>query len=623
MNVKINKEALLKHRFWIMLGCAVALALGGMFYLEVYGDEEITKDRNKLTASWTRLKSAKAGSTDAAIKKLAEKVKEAKGEEAKVWSESYRKQEDLFEFPPEMETAYEFHKGRFANDIIVANDTGAKSWPADTPNLFHGTYVEHDADWLKVKDRKGNIVKFYRTTNVEKIHLADTKKNVPFEKITANLDKKMLIINYQIGKYFNDTLTQNEKNLFNDSYIKQIPRIMEIVNPLDDKNRGIVQLREWLYHKDATPDTVDQAFIRYVTDLPWKVNLDITKEAWIAQEDLWIQKDIYRMIREANKDVSHFKPTSNAKAKTQTFQNSYFDLDLSLDAEKKLTFKIKNRLSRRQSIDLTFRVKMSKDADNPAEIIKISGAALLPKGDKAGKDSHEQFLKQEKQERTGIYDVEQVLTWQTAAVKRIDQIAIGSNADGDISHSHRTFPDGLIPADEADKGVAGNKLGAPKGLKGRVKGGAAIKPVVPGALTQQQGVNAGGLDHGLWRDRYIEISEQSRRIPVAIVLIADQEHVDRVLTAFNNSRLRFLQTQVLLNQYSGSMQPPAPQKDDNAPPPIPVKGSKFKGFGPRPVGPPVDVGGASDMDTNIEMVIYGIMTVYQRYPARPAFEKRQ
>ena len=617
MNVKINKEVLIKHRFWIMLSVAAILTLGGMFYLEAYGDEEILKHKNKLTGSLVKLRTAKATSNEAGIKKLAEKVKEAKEAEVKVWSESYRKQDSLFLWPPEMEAAFEFHHGRFANDIVISGDPGVKNWPADTVNLLHGTYVEHDTDWIKVKDRKGDVVKIYRTRNVDLIHLGDTKKNVPFAQISSNRDKKMLTINYQTGRYFNDTLTQGEKNLFNDAYIKQIPRILEVVNPLDDKNHGVVQLRDWLYRKDSVPpDNVDQAFIRYVTEAPWKVNLDISKEAWIAQENLWIQQDIYRMIGEANKEVSHFRPTSNAKAKTQSFQNSYFDLDLSLDAEKKLTFKIKNRLSRRQSIDLTFQVKMSKEASDPPEIIKISGAALLPKGDKNGKDSHtEEPVKLGKQERTGIYGVDQVLTWQTAAVKRIDQIALGSNGQDDMSHAHRTFPEGLIPFEEADKGVAGNQI-ANKGPRGR-KGG----PVVPFKLAPANagGVgNNGGLDHGLWRDRYIEISEQSRRIPVAIVVIADQEHVDRVLTAFNNSRLRFLQTQVLLNQYSGSMQPPAPQKDEPMPMP---KAGPFKGF--RPPAAPVDVGGTSDMDTNIEMVIYGIMTLYNRYPPRPTFEKRQ
>jgi hypothetical protein len=42
--------------------------------------------------------------------------------------------------------------------------------------------------------------------------------------------------------------------------------------------------------------------------------------------------------------------------------------------------------------------------------------------------------------------------------------------------------------------------------------------------------------------------------------------------------------------------------------------------GPNPNQP---AAGASDMETNMEMVVYGIMTLYQRYPPRPAGEKKQ
>jgi hypothetical protein len=90
--------------------------------------------------------------------------------------------------------------------------------------------------------------------------------------------------------------------------------------------------------------------------------------------------------------------------------------------------------------------------------------------------------------------------------------------------------------------------------------------------------------------------------------------VDRVLTHFNNSKLRFLETQVLLNHYSGSLQPPPPPdaKSDNPRP-------GFPGFGPGNRGPgqPAAAGGGQDLETNMEIVIYGIMTLYQRYPPPP------
>jgi hypothetical protein len=179
----------------------------------------------------------------------------------------------------------------------------------------------------------------------------------------------------------------------------------------------------------------------------------------------------------------------------------------------------------------------------------------------------------------------------------------------------------------------------------------------PGGLGGAGGA-AAALPHGLIPDRYLEVTPQFRRVPVAVVLIVDQNHVDRVLTAFNNSKLRFLMTQVLLNHYGHSVKPDlsSERADEGAAGPGPMgptgpmgagsggpafPGGSGKGglVGPgRPggffpggkmpggFGP---VGGGSDsngsqpaatdnMEANMELVIYGIVTLYERYPPKPA-----
>jgi hypothetical protein len=124
---------------------------------------------------------------------------------------------------------------------------------------------------------------------------------------------------------------------------------------------------------------------------------------------------------------------------------------------------------------------------------------------------------------------------------------------------------------------------------------------------------------------------------VAVALIVDQDHVDRVLTHFNNSKLRFLELQVLLNHYTGSLTPPATteQKEkgpEGYPPGIRPKGFGFPGGlggreglipgGPgRPAAGNQPSGDGQNLETNMELVIYGVMTLYQRYPPRPQAEK--
>src|SRR5262249_49976 len=160
-------------------------------------------------------------------------------------------------------------------------------------------------------------------------------------------------------------------------------------------------------------------------------------EAWIAQENLWIQKEIYRMVRAANDEVAVFKGKGGKERnKVYSFFNPNFEVELTLDDKQTLTFKIKNRLDRQQSIDLNFRVLLNDQPGFASEDIRISGDPLKPKGAKSVKDVF--VFPADKSPRNAILKVEQVLNWQMAAVKRIDQISIGSAAGDEISHSHRT-----------------------------------------------------------------------------------------------------------------------------------------------------------------------------------------
>jgi hypothetical protein len=71
-----------------------------------------------------------------------------------------------------------------------------------------------------------------------------------------------------------------------------------------------------------------------------------------------------------------------------------------------------------------------------------------------------------------------------------------------------------------------------------------------------------------------------------------------VLTAFGNSKLRFLTTQLLLNRYPYTVRPMLAQP---GPPP------RF--------APAVSTSNlAEDDEFNVEMAFYGIVTLYERFP---------
>ena len=81
----------------------------------------------------------------------------------------------------------------------------------------------------------------------------------------------------------------------------------------------------------------------------------------------------------------------------------------------------------------------------------------------------------------------------------------------------------------------------------------------PGGV-QIDGINddVGNIDSNpVTGNSYFDVTDQARRLPVALVFIVDQEHIDRVQAAVIKSELRFLTTQVLLNRYPHSMRPAA------------------------------------------------------------------
>jgi hypothetical protein len=651
--VKFNKEMIIKHRFWVMLGTAVTLSLGGILCLQFVSADETINAVKKAIDAVKLLKGPFANQIG--IDALANEANKAKEAESKVWSKAYEAQQDLFKWAKEVEDKYHFYDGLFATDIKLTKGTDPKSWPKDSPTLVHGTIESVGADSFVLKTKSGNMTLF-ATPGVEKPTLTDEKeKKIVFVDLDTVKAGRYAAVTYQRGHYFGDMLTQGELRTFagpappdtrlGGSYIAQVRPILQQVDPLDDTGKGVVQLKNWLFkseiptdgyglpHED--PGAADQRFITYYKGT-WNTAIDFSKGAWIAQEDLWIQREIYRIIGETNKAVSLFEKQPG-KDKVQIFKNSYFELHLALLPDNSISFTAKNLLNRRQRLDQSFLVKTSDASGYTPETIPISADPLMPKGDAGKKDSVTKIIPPPKGGaiRKGIYEVRQVLTWETAAIKRIDQVSIGSNAGGDVSHGHRTYLDSLRPFLDADIGApddvdgnaqqrpvgpapaAGKQPFGPGGPKGPALKKNAPGPGRPGNAMGAAGANQQKIPHDFWLTRYVEVSEQSRRIPVAIALIVDQDHVDRVLTHFNNSRLRFLETQVILNQYPGSLQPPA-LPDAKEDPQRPFGPPGFQG----PKGPGVQPGasaggGSGEMETNMELVIYGIMTLYQRYPPRP------
>jgi hypothetical protein len=725
--MKLDTETLVKHRFWFLTGLSVIPVLIALFVLVGPVPGKIRGKREEITKE---IKKVKGFSDPKRPEDVEYKKKEAE-EHGKlkdvVWKAAWQKQEDLSTWPEDVEKKFNFKDGLFALKVQADRTKGAAAEPAAAEPAekdknagpigeFKGVIIPKGVSdqWIMVQGHEGKrtVTKRFERTKGAEVTVDDEKdkgKKVEFKGGLLPGDR--VTITYQKGKYFGDELTPEELDAFKSSYKTQLPEILQSVNPVTAESTGVVQLKGWAYEDDPDKIPAGASFLVF-HDGEWKANRFLSKEAWTAQEDVWIQRELYRLIAKANRLVSQFKADFKVPG---TFRNPYWELKLSLTKDNKLTGTIKNLLHRRQKADVSFLVTVREGAE--PEKISIGD---LPPLNPLVEQAFKQAIPLQTKDATGIYAVEQVLTPETAAVRRIDVVAIGAGgaSSAGASGGRPTLPAGGLPVPAGGKKGSSAPIGVPGGNAAgtAAKGGMAqsnrtfIKELKalhfpgdpkeeesssekeapsstpgPGLYDKQQmppggvgkstpGGAAGGKGapsvNGFVFERYLDLAKEARRVPVGLVLIVDQQHVGLVEAAFADSKLRFLTNQVLVNRYpynvrlpetavasadktggnpsgpalppkgpkypmfgsSGMMKPPTMPKMGSGPgfpggsssgraSYIPAAGYPMQGSfpgGSGPVGPGPEGPSASDEpEANIELVIYGVVTLYERYPPRP------
>jgi hypothetical protein len=176
---------------------------------------------------------------------------------------------------------------------------------------------------------------------------------------------------------------------------------------------------------------------------------------------------------------------------------------------------------------------------------------------------------------TRIAKVEQVFDTTTVPIRRIDALALGYTDSRWALKSKLVKP--KFPAFEKDEETtsSGSMPGANPGgpgsssLSGPPTGaiGTGIgspdgseypgMPGTGGTRTGRQGtlMGAGTLESVVDanRRRYVDVTDQVRRMPVALVIVVDQDYMQDVLLSLANSPLRFQITQVTWNRFRGKL----------------------------------------------------------------------
>src|ERR1043166_4087298 len=222
MAAKFNKDALLKHRFWVLIAVTSCVTLAGIGYLQLYGSSDAQKKNADFKNKLDGYKGVKPEANEKVITHWGGKAEAAKKSESAVWSQAYEIQRPIYTWAPELESRFHFSDGYFAHDIKISKAIpDVSQWPPDKDgSLLHGTLTDVRLESLDVKSRDGKVVTIYRMATDKLItdtEGTDGKKDVQWGSNELEKHKgKLLAITYQVGKYFGDKFLQEEQDVFGD-----------------------------------------------------------------------------------------------------------------------------------------------------------------------------------------------------------------------------------------------------------------------------------------------------------------------------------------------------------------------------------------------------------------------
>jgi hypothetical protein len=467
MATKINKEFLLKNRFWIGLGVFVALWLIGVVVVETSGDEAKKKDWEKAKQTIEKAKSAnpKTAAFQTPWNKHGEKFRKHKDV---IWKQAWEQQASVYTWPDEMAVKPAYPEIPFGADPRVdVNNRG--NFRSQYPEQFQGL-----ESFVYPVEFNGGFESVFLPQEWRR-DLPPTREEIWLAQEDFWVRREMLGI---VREALDAVALFREEKL-----------------PEAKLPPGIVGRKRF---KNAN----------------WELTFLFAKSTeggWVISE-----KSTIKNINVTRKVQTLANPTTNKGLPFKLYQGS------------------------------------------GSYVLRIAGEPLAFQQETTFKQTYTvEPVKPEKE-----FSVEQVLDWDISPIRRINILAVGV-------HSHRTFIAGLKiredlknldPEQTADAtpGASGKpgpgEPGKPQGgpPPGGAPQGSTPSPDKGGPGGPRRDQMAGDPSKRLRmtrvneivRARYMQVTPQCRHLPIGMTLIVDQAHIHDVLAAVANSRLRIQITQI-------------------------------------------------------------------------------
>jgi len=604
-NFKLDKETLIKHRFWFLLGLFVPMVFVVLILLWTSVANATRAAKASVDGTLTSLGSIPASPPNPSwvvdLKPRETTVGEKKKE---IWENAWKSQASLLIYPKELASLEPMHFGQEISydirDQLINNDVFNRE-------------LEQLSKVVNPVDKDGHGAVQY-LGGYQQVLLAEPKFDARPTSADVWLPLEDLWIKgglLDIVRDCNDTVAT-----FHNKDREEIDRIEQ---ERTKKKNDIDRIERRLKAKDA--DT------RYTAERREEMQ---QRQKTLAKEIKPLETRL-KALRER-----HQPDRARGEIDRQVFTNRTWQLELALAEDENgrggrvLKGKLTNLSGRRQLLGWRFHVTL---ADAPAVELLADGEPLGPRESLPINQSIKSLTAQ------GITGVRQILDWRTAPVKRIDRIVLSvlsssrtaalTKLDEYNAFKTKKTDESGGGADQSSTGNTGNaKVGnfAQQMAETRRKMGGNISG--PGGGPAQGFKGGGGGGGEALTARYSTQSDAVRRVPVAMKLVIDQDYLQDLLTAVANSKLRIQTTQMEWQHFprGESIEPARPEEENpevgqetgTRPAPAatagkqPVPGNPAFGGG---FGTSESQAAASDeLSANvIEVEIYGIASVYERY----------
>lgn len=305
----------------------------------------------------------------------------------------------------------------------------------------------------------------------------------------------------------------------------------------------------------------------------WPARKPEPRQIWLALENTWVIKELLKPIASVNEEARKFRHLTDLGVANlplkKTFANTTWTVAVEVvtkDQVKMVTGKITNRTKQMQLLGTDNRLKLKVQLDPESK----NAFEFEVQGEYVPGDTTIEIPPQvigAGFNVTEIVSLEQNPDARTVPIRQVEKMALSlvPNQFG-IYNKATLLPPSFWPEDAAtDPNAAASGATPTPVMGGRPEiGGRGELPALPGGAIPGLAPGSAGLgtidsvttDQ---RKRYLEITNQFRRMPVAVKLVLDHRYVQDVMVAYTNSPLRLQLVQYHWARYRGDLGSATPE----------------------------------------------------------------